>query len=51
MYLMAYYDGFEDLEHMTLQDFYSKFNIANDTVLDSIDIGERKIMVKQKETH
>ena len=50
-YLMAYYGGIDDLEHMTMRDFYNRFDINDDLVLADIDIEKRKIKVNKKETN
>ena len=50
-YLMAYYGGIDDLEHMAMRDFYNRFDINDDLVLADIDIEKRKIKVNKKETN
>lgn len=49
-YLMAYYNGIEDLENMTMSDFYSRLNIANDEEIEDIDLASKQLKLKKKET-
>ncbi|MBQ7136526.1 MAG: hypothetical protein IJO43_00940 [Bacilli bacterium] len=49
-YLMAYYSGIEDIENMTMRDFYSKLSVANDEEIKDIDLVNKKLKLKKKET-
>lgn len=48
MYLIAYYNEIEDLENMTMSDFYNKVNIDNDVEIKDIDIVSKKLILKIK---
>ena len=45
-YLMAYYNGIEDLENMTMRDFYSKLDITNNEEVEDIDIENKQLKLK-----
>ena len=49
-YLMAYYSGIEDIENMTMRDFYSKLSVANDEEIKDIELVSKKLKLKKKET-
>lgn len=46
-YLIAYYNGIEDLENLTMKELFSKLDVPDDAVIEDIDIYNKQIKLKK----
>ena len=47
MYLLAYYEGIENLEELTISELLNKLNISGDVMIEDIDIDSRSLKLKK----